>query len=98
MIRARSEKVSAPQGWARPRPEGAIGYAVRDPLGRKIGTLGRVFVGANGEPRHIEVDVGLLRTRRVLIPVEGLTVNDTGRNVTLRCGREGAEETCVQRR
>lgn len=97
MIQERTREEAASP--ARPRTEdGATGYAVRDPLGRKIGTLGRVFVGADGEPRHIEVDVGLLRTRPVLIPVEGLTVDDQGRSVTLRCGRGGAEETCVGRR
>ena len=71
---------------------------MQDPLGRKIGTLERLFVGRRGEPRYIEVNVGFLLSRRVLLPVEVLTIDADGRSVTLSRRHGDPEELCVQRR
>ena len=51
-------------------PQQCAGYRVRDPRGRKIGTLKRLFLNGSGGAEYAEVKVGLFRLRTVLIPVQ----------------------------
>jgi hypothetical protein len=51
-------------------PKQCAGYWVRDPRGRKIGRLKRLFLNGSGGAEYAEVKVGLFRLRTVLIPVQ----------------------------
>jgi len=41
-------------------PQQCAGYRVRDPLGRKIGRLKRLFLNESGGAEYAELSVGLL--------------------------------------
>jgi len=66
-------------------PTRFAGYALHDPLGRKIGEIERLFVNGHGEPEYIAVKIGFLWWRKsFLIPVESVTVDDMLRVIVLR--------------
>ena len=56
-------------------PKQCAGYWVRDPRGRKIGRLKRLFLNGSGGAEYAEVKVGLFGLKTVLIPVQTVTVN-----------------------
>ena len=56
-------------------PNQCAGYWVRDPRGRKIGRLKRLFLNGSGGAEYAEVKVGLFGLKTVLIPVQIVTVN-----------------------
>jgi hypothetical protein len=49
-------------------PTQCAGYWVRDPRGRKIGRLKRLFLNGSGGPEYAEVKVGLfgMKTERMM--------------------------------
>ena len=64
-------------------PKQCAGYRVRDPLGRKIGRLKRLYLNESGGPEYAEVRVGLFGMKTVLIPVQTVTVDDELRFLVL---------------
>lgn len=55
---------------------GFAGYALRDPIGREIGTVEEVFVNGRGRPEYVAVKIGSVwRKKTVLIPVETVCVD-----------------------
>jgi len=64
-------------------PEDLSGYLVHDPLGRRIGRLQEVFNNFDGEPEYLQIKVGLLGLRFVLIPVQSVRVDSDRRVVVL---------------
>ncbi len=64
------ERFEAPQQWA--------GYWVRDPRGRKIGRLKRLFLNGSGGAEYAEVKMGFFGMKTILIPVQTVSV-DAGR-------------------
>lgn len=65
-------------------PAGFAGYALRDPLGREIGKIEKLFVNGRGEPEYVVVKIGFFRRKTVLIPVEAVSVDDEQRALVLR--------------
>jgi PRC-barrel domain len=59
------------------------GWELRDPLGRRVGRVSRVFVDGAGRAAHVEVSLGPFGTRTVLLPVEGVRVDREGRAISL---------------
>ena len=55
--------------------EDCAGYEVRDPLMRKIGSVAKLFVNDDGEPEYINVKMGLLGFKTILIPVAFATID-----------------------
>ena len=51
------------------------GYWVRDPRGRKIGKLKRLFLNGSGGAEYAEVQVGLFGMKTVLIPLQTVSVD-----------------------
>ena len=64
-------------------PTQCAGYWVRDPLGRKIGRLKRLFLNGSGGAEYAEVEVGLFGMKTVLIPVQTVTVDSERRSLVL---------------
>ena len=56
-------------------PQQCAGYWVRDPRGRKIGRLKRLFLNGSGGAEYAEVKVGLFGMKKVLIPVQTVSVD-----------------------
>ena len=56
-------------------PKQCAGYRVRDPLGRKIGRLKRLYLNESGGPEYAEIKTGLFGLRTILIPVQTVTVD-----------------------
>ncbi len=65
-------------------PERYAGYAVRDPVGRKIGNLEKLFVNADQEPEYASVRIGFFEFRTVLIPVQAVAVDEKRRALVLQ--------------
>ena len=65
-------------------PKQCAGYRVRDPRGRKIGRLKRLFLNENGGAEYAEVRVGLFGMKTVLIPVQAVTAQAEGRYIVLQ--------------
>ena len=64
-------------------PQQCAGYRVRDPRGRKIGKLNRLFLNESGGAEYAEVNVRLFGLKTVLIPVQTVTVNTERRFLVL---------------
>lgn len=64
-------------------PKRCEGYAVRDPRGRKIGTVAGIFLNSYDEPEYVKVKMGLLGLKTVLIPVTTAVVDGERRSLTL---------------
>jgi hypothetical protein len=64
-------------------PKQCAGYRVRDPLGRKIGRLKRLYLNESGGPEYAEIKTGLFGPRTILIPVQTVTVDDELRFLVL---------------
>ena len=56
-------------------PKQCAGYRVRDPRGRKIGRLKRLFLNGSGGAEYAEVKVGLFGMKTVLIPLQIVSVD-----------------------
>ena len=65
-------------------PGACVGYSVRDPKGRRLGSAKEVYVNEVYEPEYVEVNVGLLGLRTVLVPVLSVAVDDQRRTLTLQ--------------
>ncbi len=63
------------------------GWELRDPLGRRVGRVSRVFVDLSGRAVHVEVAMGPFGTRIVLLPVAGIRVDRGARALSLGEGR-----------
>jgi hypothetical protein len=64
-------------------PKQCAGYWVRDPRGRKIGRLKRLFLNGSGGPEYAEVKVGLFGMKTLLIPVQIVAVDSERRFLVL---------------
>ena len=64
-------------------PKQCAGYRVRDPRGRKVGRLKRLFLNGSGGAEYAEVKVGLFGMKTVLIPVQTVTVDTERRFLVL---------------
>jgi hypothetical protein len=64
-------------------PKQCAGYWVRDPRGRKIGRLRRLFLNESGGAEYAEIKVGLFGLRTILIPVQTVSVDDELRFLVL---------------
>lgn len=65
-------------------PERCLGYVVYDPLGKKIGSVEKLFVNENHEPEYVRVKMGLFGTKSVLIPVGFVEIDEESRTLTLK--------------
>jgi PRC-barrel domain len=65
-------------------PKRYAGYAVYDPLGRKIGSAEEVFVNRDDEPQYVRIRVGLFGRKSVLIPVQFAEVDDGRQTLVLK--------------
>jgi hypothetical protein len=65
-------------------PRQCAGYRVRDPRGRKIGRLKKLFLNENGGAEYAEIGVGLFGMKTVLIPVQAVTAQAEGRYIVLQ--------------
>ncbi len=73
-----------PREWFE-KPEEYVGYALCDPLGKKIGSVEELFVNGGGEPEYVRVRTGLFGLRRcVLLPVEHVAVEEEQRALLLK--------------
>ena len=64
-------------------PQQCAGYRVRDPRGRKIGKLKRLFLNGSSGAEYAEVKVGLFGLKTVLIPLQSVTVDAERRFLVL---------------
>jgi hypothetical protein len=64
-------------------PKQCAGYWVRDPRGRKIGRLKRLFLNGSGGAEYAEVKVGLFEMKTILIPVQSVSVDVERRSLVL---------------
>ena len=64
-------------------PNQCAGYWVRDPRGRKIGRLKRLFLNGSGGAEYAEVKVGLFGLKTILIPIQTVSVNAERRSLVL---------------
>lgn len=64
-------------------PKEYAGYAIRDPRGRKVGGVEKVFVSEDGEPQYIEMKMGLFGLKSVLLPVQSVAVDRERRALVL---------------
>jgi hypothetical protein len=56
-------------------PKQCAGYWVRDPRGRRIGRLKRLFLNGSGGAEYAEVKVGLFGMKTLLIPLQTVSVD-----------------------
>lgn len=71
------------------------GWELRDPLGRRIGRVLRVFVDGVGRVAHVEVIVGAWGAKAVLLPVGGVAVDQERRVLSLGSGRNRHEHRAL---
>ena len=64
-------------------PKQCAGYQVRDPRGRKIGRLKRLYLNESDGAEYAQIKVGLFGLRTILIPVQTVTVDDELRFLVL---------------
>ena len=64
-------------------PQQCAGYRVRDPLGRKIGRLKRLFLNGSGGAEYADVKVGLFGLKTILIPLQSVSVDAERRFLVL---------------
>jgi hypothetical protein len=65
-------------------PKQCAGYRVRDPRGRKIGKLKRLFLNENGGAEYAEIGVGPFGLKTVLIPLQSVTADAERRSLVLQ--------------
>ena len=64
-------------------PKQCAGYWVRDPRGRKIGRLKRLFLNESGGAEYAEIKVGLFGLKTILIPLQTVTADAQRRSLVL---------------
>ena len=64
-------------------PHQCAGYWVRDPRGRKIGKLKRLFLNGSGGAEYAEVKVGLFGMKTILIPLQNVSIDGERRSFVL---------------
>jgi hypothetical protein len=64
-------------------PQQCAGYWVRDPRGRKIGKLKRLFLNGSGGAEYAELKVGLFGMKTVLILRKTVAVEAERRSLVL---------------
>lgn len=65
-------------------PEAYVGYRLCDPQGQDIGPVKRLFVNDYDEPEYIEVKMGFLGRKVVLIPITGVALNEQKKTLVLQ--------------
>lgn len=65
-------------------PERYVGYGVYDPLGRKIGSVEKLFVHENHKPEYVRVKMGLFGLKYVLTPVGFVAIDQERRTLMLK--------------
>ena len=65
-------------------PKEYVGYGVRDPEGRTIGTASEIFANGRGEPEYVRVRLGLLGLRSALLPIGFVRIDEQQRFFTLQ--------------
>lgn len=65
-------------------PERCVGYVVHDPLGKKIGSVEKLFVNEKHEPEYVRVKMGLFGTKLILIPVGFVEIDEERLTLTLK--------------
>jgi hypothetical protein len=65
-------------------PSQCAGYRVRDPLGRKIGKLNRLFLNENGGAEYAEIGVAPFGLKTVLIPLQNVNADAERRSLVLQ--------------
>jgi len=72
---------------------GIVGYALHDPLGRKIGKVEKIFVNSRGELKYVAVKImSISRKKSVLIPVQSASLDDRRRTILLQWERPVAQD------
>jgi hypothetical protein len=77
---------AAPGAWPAERfetPKQCAGYRVCDLRGRKVGRLKRLFLNGSGGAEYAEVKVGLFGMKKILIPVQTVSVDAERRFLVL---------------
>jgi hypothetical protein len=69
------------EGFEAPRQ--CAGYRIRDPRGRKIGKLKRLFLNESAWAEYAEVKVGFFGLKTILIPLQSVTVDAELRSLVL---------------
>lgn len=64
-------------------PENYVGYEVRDPEGRKIGRVKGLFTNAHSEPEYVQIGIGSLGLRTILMPVRFVAADEKRRTLIL---------------
>ena len=82
MFRITTDREGSPSRYA--ESKSYVGYRVRDPEGRRIGTAKEVFANGRGEPEYVRVRMGLLGFRSALLPVGFVRVDEQQRFFTLQ--------------
>ena len=65
-------------------PEQYVGYGLCDPQGREVGRVKKLYLNDYDEPEYIEVKMGLLGRKVVLIPVTGVALNKSKKTLVLQ--------------
>ncbi len=65
-------------------PERCVGYIVYDPLGKKIGSVEKIFVNGNHEPEYVRVRMGFFGLKSVLIPTKFVAIDQERRTLVLK--------------
>lgn len=65
-------------------PERCVGYGAYDPLGRKIGSVEKLFVNESHEPEYVRVRMGLFGLKSVLIPTNFVAIDQECRTLVLK--------------
>lgn len=66
-------------------PARVEGYDLRDPLGRRLGEVEKLFVNSRGGPEYVAIRNGVLWWKKsFLIPVNSVSVDDERSALVLR--------------
>jgi hypothetical protein len=65
-------------------PEEYVGFALCDPLEKRIGKVKKLFVNTSGEPEYISVQMGLFGLKSILLPVQNVAVDEQRRTLVLQ--------------
>lgn len=65
-------------------PENYTGYTLHDPVGGRVGAVQKLFVNDDGTPEYVRVKLGFFGSKKLLLPVESVEVNEQKRTLTLR--------------
>ena len=66
------------------KPDEYVGFVVCDPLGKKVGSVQKLFVNGGGEPEFIRIKIGVFGLKSVLLPVLYVAVDEKRRLLILQ--------------